>query len=147
MKLLPFYLEEPAAKFQGAVMLSENVDYFSAEESELLSGYMESCVVIEAWLSNVDDVLTKKFTIPAKTWSDGVYAWDSSHIHYLKNYRARLPDEFVEHVHRQLDAGFDPKNLVKASLHAEYQKTLQKIVGGDTSFYAKYAETGACKDL
>jgi hypothetical protein len=146
MKLLPFYLEEPAAKYRCAVRLSESIEYFSVEEAALLSGYMESCIVIESWISNVDDVLTKKFMIPAKTWSDGVYAWDSSHIYYLKSYRARLPNEFVEHVRRQIETGFDPKkNLVKAKLHAEYQNTLQKIVDGNDSLYANYAEVSCPK--
>lgn len=131
-------MEESAAKFQGSLWLGECLDYFNAEEAALLSGYMESCMVIEAWLSNIEDVMTKKFTIPAKTWSDGLYAWDSSHIHYLKNYRARLPNEFVEHVRKQIESGFDSKSLVKASLHAEYQRVLRKIVDGDESFYAKY---------
>ena len=99
---------------------------------------MESCVVIDEWLSNIRDPISGRLDIPSKTWCDGQYVWNSSHIHYVKKYRVRLPDEFVEHVKSRVKMKFDAKSLSKAELHAEFEEILSKLAAGDESFYATY---------
>ncbi|WP_020408549.1 hypothetical protein [Hahella ganghwensis] len=89
MKALPYFKEEKGTKFSGAIILLQNKDALSEEDSVLISDYMQSCIVVDEWLSNIKDVATKKPVIPTKTYSDGV--WDASHIHYVRQYRARLP--------------------------------------------------------
>lgn len=138
MKLLPLFKEETTAGYSRAISLVGNTGYFSAEDAERISGYMESCVVIESWLSNIRDVVSKEYCIPAKTWSDGAFAWDSSHIHYLKIYRARLPDEFVNHVRLQISLGPKAKEE-KEILHSRYQDTIRKLMDGNEDFFAGYA--------
>ncbi|MES9906172.1 MAG: hypothetical protein ABW168_26270 [Sedimenticola sp.] len=134
MKLLPYYLEDEGAKFSGAISLAQNSEVLSDDEALLISNYMSSCVVIDEWLSNVKDALTNKLEVPSKTWSDGVYVWDSLHIHYVKKYRARLPLEFVGHVKKQVAAGFDPKMLNIDDLSSEFEEILKKVQG-DESYY------------
>jgi hypothetical protein len=134
MKLLPYYLEDEGAKFSGAISLAQNTEVLSEDEALLISDYMSSCVVIDEWLSNVKDALTNKLEVPSKTWCDGVYVWDSLHIHYVKKYRARLPLEFVVHVKKQIDAGFDPQKLNKDDLRNKFEEILEKVQG-DESYY------------
>ncbi len=135
MKILPYYKEEDGAKFSKAISLLENIEAVSKENSITISEYMSSCIVIDDWLSNIKDVLTNKFVIPSKSFSDGVYVWDASHIHYLRNYRARLPKEFISHVKKQIKNGFDPRLLNKAVLSTEFEEMLENMANGDESYY------------
>ena len=138
MKILPHYKEDEGAKCSGSIQLTQNMGVLSEEDAETISNYMASCAVIDEWLSNIRDPISNRFSIPSKTWSDGVYAWDSSHIHYVKNYRARLPSEFVDHVRRRVEKGFDVRTLNKDVLRAELEQILLKLVNGDESHYAAY---------
>ncbi len=135
MKLLPRYLEENGTKFPGSISLAENLNVLNKREALLVAGYMSSCVVIDEWLSNIKDALTNEHVIPSKTWSDGKYAWHSSHIHYVKQYRARLPLEFLAHVQKQIDTKFDAKELNKSHLYSEFEEVLNKVLQGDESYY------------
>ncbi len=139
MRVLPHYKEDEGAKCSSSISLAQNLDFLSQEDAQIISAYMESCVVIDEWLSNIKDPISGRLEIPSRTWSDGGYVWDSSHIHYVKRYRVRLPDEFVEHVKNRVKMKFDAKILNKAELHAEFEGILGKLVAGDESFYAKYA--------
>ncbi len=135
MKILPYYLEDEGAKFSGSISLAENLNILNKKEALLVANYMSSCVVIDEWLSNVKDVLTNELVIPSKTWSDGEYVWDSSHIYYVQQYRARLPSAFLAHVQKQIDAKFDTKGLNKSHLYSEFEEVLEKILQGDESYY------------
>lgn len=136
MKILPYYIEDEGAKFSGAISLAQNTGVLSEEEALLISNYMSSCIVIDEWLSNVKDALTNKLEVPAKTWCDGTYIWDSLHIHYVKKYHVRLPIDFVTHVKKQIDLGFDPSQLNKDKLSAQFETMLNKMTKeGDDSYY------------
>jgi len=135
MKLLPYYQEQEGAKYSGAVKLSQNREYLNEKDAQLMVEYMSDGVVIDEWLSNVRDVLTNKPVIPSKTYSDGVYVWDASHIHYVKAYRARLPRDFVTHVKKQIASGIAPTWLNKLELSEQFQAILQKLAAGDESYY------------
>lgn len=135
MKSLPYYKEEGGAEFSGAISLIQNIDVLTPDEALMIANYMCSCIVIDEWLSNIKDVLSNKLVIPSQTWSDGFYVWDASHIHYVREYHARLPVEFVAHVKRQLECRFDPHILNKEDLKSEFNKILKKLVGGDESIY------------
>ncbi len=135
MKILPYYIEDSGAKFSGAISLMENVESISEEDALLVANYMNSCIVIDEWLSNTVDLISNKLVIPSKTWSDGFYVWDTSHIHYVKEYRARLPSAFLEHVKKQILLGVDMKKLNKDIICVEFEKMLQKIADGDESVY------------
>lgn len=138
MKVLPYYKEDEGAKCPSSISLVENLNYFSPDDAETIAAYMESCVIINEWLSNIKDPVSGRLEIPSKTWSDGQFAWDSSHIHYVKRYRVRLPDAFVEHVNNQLSQKFDTKTLNKAELREKFEQTLSRIIAGDDSPYATY---------
>jgi hypothetical protein len=135
MKLLPYYLEDEGAKFSGAISLAQNTEMLSEEDAHLISGYMNSCIVIDEWLSNVKDALTNKLNVPSKTWCDGTYVWDSLHIHYVEKYRVRLPLEFIAHVKKSIAAGFDPNILNKNDLSSKFEDILEKVAEGDESYY------------
>lgn len=135
MKVLPYYSEDCGAKFAGAISLNKNIEAISEPDANLISTYINSSIVIDEWLSNTKDIMTNKLTIPTKAWSDGVYVWDSSHSHYVKEYRARLPDAFIAHVKHQISSGFNAQSLNKAHLYAEFEKILKKLAAGDESFY------------
>jgi hypothetical protein len=135
MKFIPRYLEEKKAKFSGAISLKLNMNALDENEAKIISDYMESCIVIDQWLSNIHDVITNRFVIPNTTWSDGVYIWHSSHIHYVRTYRARLPIDFVVHVKKQLAIGFSKEKLSSEELHAEYEGLLDKLMAGDESMF------------
>ncbi|MBC3911561.1 hypothetical protein [Undibacterium umbellatum] len=138
MKILPRYIEDEGGKCTSSISLVDNLDVLSVEDAHAIANYMESCTVIDEWLSNIRDPITKQFSIPSKTWSDGVYVWDSSHIHYVKNYRVRLPGQFVDHVKYRVALGFDFKTLMKDALRAEFELILDKLLNGDESFYVTY---------
>lgn len=138
MKVLPYFLEDQGLKCAGSISLLENKKVLSQDDAEIISDYMGSCVVINAWLSNIVDPITNRATIPCKLWSDGAYVWDSCHIHYVKNYCVRLPDEFVDHVKRQVAIEFDAKALSKDKLRSEFELIMQKIIDGDESYWTVY---------
>jgi hypothetical protein len=139
VKVLPYYLEDEGIKCSYSIGLKENTATMSEIDAKAVSEYMESCVVIDEWLSNIKDPISGQLSIPSKTWSDGDYVWDSSHIHYLKNYRVRLPEEFVRHVKSKLQNGFDFNIPTKEVLHAEFELILGRLAEGDESFYAKFS--------
>jgi hypothetical protein len=138
MKVLPRYKEDEGAKCSSSISLIESLNSLSPQDAKIISMYMESCAVIDEWLSNIKDPISGHLEIPSKTWSDGTYAWDSSHIHYVKNYRVRLPNVFVAHVKKQLEIGFDGAGLNKAALREEFEKILDRLIAGDESLYATY---------
>ena len=138
MKVLPRYKEDEGVKCSSSISLMESQNALSPEDAEMISNYMESCVVIDEWLSNIKDPISGRLEIPSKTWSDGWYAWDSSHIHYVKKYRARLPDVFVEHVKRQSMIGSDRSGLSRSELRGEFEKILERLIAGDESVYVAY---------
>jgi hypothetical protein len=140
VKILPHFKEDDALKCSGSISLRQNMGALSEEDAQEISRYMESCVVIDEWLSNIRDPITDRVTVPSKTWSDGEYVWDSSHIHYVKNYRARVPSEFVDHVKRRMAMGFDVKALDRVALRAEFEPILKRVVKGDESYYASYEQ-------
>lgn len=121
MKILPYYLEEDGRKCSYSIGLKENFSKVNEADAKAISEYMESCVVIDEWLSNIKDLISGQFYIPSRTWFDGEYIWDSSHIHYLRNYRVRLPQEFVSHVKSRLQNGFDFSVFAKEKLRAEFE--------------------------
>lgn len=135
MKLLPHYLEERALKPKNAISIIENSDFLSPEEAILISKYMRSCLVIDEWLSPNQDPLDSDRWIPESTWSDGVYVWHESHIHYIEQRRVRLPKEFYNHVKARIEHGFDAATLNKSSVTREYKKISDLQVGGDESVY------------
>jgi len=143
MKILPNYEEDEGAKCSSSISLRQNVGVLRVEDAQSISGYMESCTVIDQWLSNIRDPMTNQLSIPSKTWSDGVYVWDSSHIEYVKKYRVRLPEEFVEHVKLRLQTQFNVAALVKAELRAEFELTLNRLLNGDESVHASFKKVSA----
>lgn len=139
MKILPYYREERKAKFSGAISLAENMNVLSVEDAYMISDYMQSCVVVEAWLSNSEDVVSKKPSIPSEYYSDGFYMWDASHIYYARKYHARLPVNFITHVFNQIKSGFDPNLLNEDYLKLEYNEFLEKLdEGGDCLYDGSY---------
>lgn len=138
MKLLPRFKEDEGIKCSSSISLTENLNFLTPEDAERISAYMESCVVIDEWLSSIKNPINGRLEIPSKTWSDGEYAWDSSHIHYVKNYRARLPNEFFEHVKKRLEIGFEGASLSRVALREEFEGMLDKLLAGDESVYARY---------
>jgi hypothetical protein len=138
MKILPYFEEDEGAKCSYSISLKDNLEVLSKDQAKVISTYMESCVVIDEWLSNIKDPITGQFSIPSKTWCDGKYIWDSSHIFYLKNYRARLPEEFLNHVRLRLQGEVSFEGLRKDELRIEYESILAKLASGDESFYVRY---------
>ena len=135
MKLLPYYLEDEGAKYSGSISLAENKNFLSELDAELLCEYMSSGVVIDEWLSNVKDALTGVLEVPSKTWSDGVYVWDSLHIHYVRRYRAKLPKEFIEYVRSCVRSGKRAEGLDKDKLLNDFDKVLRDLASVDESYY------------
>lgn len=58
-------------------------------------------------------------SIPFFIYSDGVYVWDTTLIHWVKKYRIQLPREFLEHFNTH--EGFIPKGL-KYSVNVQRKK-------------------------
>lgn len=139
MKVLPHFKEDEGAKSPSSISLVENLNYLSPGDARIISAYMESCVIINEWLSNIKDPISGNLEIPSKTWSDGLFVWDSSHIHYVKKYRVRLPGVFVDHVKSQLSKKFSAKALKDSELCAEFDEILRRINAGDDSFYVEYS--------
>ncbi len=73
MKILPYYIEDSGAKFSGAISLIKNIESISEEDVLLVVNYMNSCIVIDEWLSNTKDLIANNLVIPSITWSDGNY--------------------------------------------------------------------------
>ncbi len=49
------------------------------------------------------DLITGE-TLPSTNYfmGDGVYSWTSTLIYYVKRYNLKLPDDFIEHVKKQI---------------------------------------------
>lgn len=50
--------------------------------------------------------------------TDGIYCWPEGLVHYLETHAVRLPQEFVEHVKRNLPAKFPDKSDIDILLLA-----------------------------
>ena len=135
MRFLPYYLEDNGVKFDGSISLLDNLNILSEKDAILILCYMSDCIVIDEWLSNIKNPINNKFEIPSKTWSDGVYVWDSIHIFYVKKYRARLPLNFVKHVKDQIKNKFDSGSLKHKEVVSEFEKNVNSIAKGDYSFF------------
>lgn len=135
MKLLPHYLEERALKPNSAISIVDNSNVLPLEESIAISKYMRSCLVIDEWLSPNQDPLDKSKWIPESTWSDGKYVWHEAHIHFIEQYRVRVPQDFYVHVKQQIEQGFDAATLDKSALQEEYKKISGLQVKRDESVY------------
>ncbi|TQV74917.1 hypothetical protein FLL45_08125 [Aliikangiella marina] len=135
MKMLPPYLEENNPIFENSISLSENINVLAENEAIEIANYMESCLVIDSWLSNIADVLTKEHSIQSKVWSDGEYFWNSSHIHYIKMYRARIPEDFRVHVKKRIEDRFDFESLDKENLITSFHHLLSKVAEGQQSVF------------
>lgn len=133
MKMLPFYKEDHGAQCSASISLRQNMNVLTAEDARMIFAYMESCAVVMQFLSNLRDPITGRFSIPANTWSDGAYIWASNHSHYVKDYRVRLPEDFVDHVRKRVETGFDVKTLNKDTLRPEVESILEKLIHKDES--------------
>lgn len=135
MKVLPYYLEDPGFNCSGSISLVQNANVLSKKDATLIANYMSSGIVVDAWLSCIPDPLNRHHAFPSETRSDGTYMWDGSHIYYVREYKARLPLDFIAHVTKQIATHFDPKSLDKEFLISEYNAIFEKLVKGDESFY------------
>ncbi|SHO57666.1 hypothetical protein [Vibrio quintilis] len=135
MKVLPYYKEETKRQCSAAISLVDNINVLSKKESAIVTNYMSSCLIIDQWLSNGMDILTREYVIPTQLWSDGIYVWNESHIYYVRKYRAKLPSAFISHIYEQVDIGYDPKGLNIGNLITKYENISKKISEGDESFY------------
>jgi hypothetical protein len=133
MKILPNYKEGHLAQCSASISLQQNMNALTPEDAKIIFDYMESCVVIMQFLSNVQDPISGRFSIPSRTWSDGVYIWESNHSHYVRDYRVRLPKDFVDHVKKRVATGFDVKSLNRDALRPEVESTLEKLLRKDES--------------
>ncbi len=97
-------LDEPSIEdnmYVLSVPLAEEVvRYLEDEKYKLLD-----------FVSPTTDPYNESDWIGLATYSDGVYAWDSITVHWVRKYRVRLPDEFLKHVEAVKDRPFDSSLL------------------------------------
>ncbi len=75
----------------------------SIRDKKMIVSYLREGATIGAYAGIAKDVITGK-AIPGE-WtlkSDGVYKWSTDTIFYVENYNLKLPDDFIEHVLKQL---------------------------------------------
>jgi len=136
MKILPNYIEKKGLKPDAAISLKKNMNILSEEEAQVIADYMVSCLVIDEWLSPNQDPIDGSKWIPTRTWSDGIYFWKEDHIHFVREYRARLPRAFIEHVKLQIYSEFDASLLDKNALYRAYTEALEsKMENNNDDFY------------
>lgn len=73
-------------------------------EKEKIIAYMRNCKIEAVSPAIVTDLIDKKSKIPELyTMTDGKYAWRSDVIYYVEKYDMELPEEFIQHVLKQIN--------------------------------------------
>lgn len=91
-------------KYSHLDSINEYKGKLSPCESSIITNYMLNCTVIRQWLSSRPSPFEKNEYILSQDWTDGVYYWDELIIHCINKYNIRLPTNFKEHVHQQINS-------------------------------------------
>ena len=102
MKLVPPFKEQLSADYKSDFRnLSDNMNAISDSDVDIIVNYLNSCVMVDEWLSAIPDPINKSVKIPNRSWTDGTYYWDEMLIHFVRHYKARLPRDFIAHIKRE----------------------------------------------
>lgn len=100
IKRLPnlYFIENGVEKPFWAEHIERHINKLTLSEAAEISKYMESAPLIVAWMGSIEDPFDSTKNVGTGEYSDGVYAWEDLDIHYVKNYKVRMPKEFMEHI-------------------------------------------------
>mgnify|MGYP001046517198 CR=1 FL=1 len=73
------------------------------KEKKKVIEYMKKCKVIGVAPAIVRDVINPENRIPELLlMTDGIYEWRSDIIYYVEKYDMELPEEFIQHILKQV---------------------------------------------
>ena len=99
LKRFGFFRELPHGESEGP-SLRALVREGPSENEEAVIQYLESGVAFVACAGPVEDVLDPEAGLigPPHVLTDGVWAWPTDLIHYVRKYHVPVPDAFRHHM-------------------------------------------------
>lgn len=118
MKYIGFIKEHD--NIEESVSFEEMTGEFGYDKEILkkVTEYLESGVMLIAWMHYELDFMTKKPICPAIYYSDGVWIWPNYYSHYLNNYSITINKEFVN---------FLIKNNFKKNISRDFIKSSEEL--------------------
>ena len=80
--------------------LDENKYVLSEKLAEEIAQYLESGLILLEFVSPTTDPYNEQDEIRFAILTDGVYLWDWIIINWIRKYRVRLPDDFLNYFER-----------------------------------------------
>lgn len=73
----------------------DNMNVLSEKDSAFIHEYMSQGLVLVEFVSPTLDPISEKFDTSNIVLTDGNYVWDGILMKWIKNYKVRLPQEFL----------------------------------------------------
>lgn len=112
---------------RDAERVGENLFATDPQTSKRICEYMKNAKVLIEFISPTPDPYNPEVLVRNVIYSDGYYVWDGIVLHWVENYRVRLPNEFLEHV--ELRCGQDIADIDEDALLEEVKHAVPVFVG------------------
>lgn len=78
--------------------IEDNLNILTDEQRDRLLKYLDSGHLLLNFVSPTTDPYDQKTSLPLEIYTDGIYVWDTIIMHWVRCYKVRLPDDFLNHV-------------------------------------------------
>ena len=78
--------------------IENNLNILTDEQRDRVLKYLNSGHLLLNFVSPTTDPYDQETSLPLGIYTDGIYVWDTIIIHWVKCYKVRLPDDFLNHV-------------------------------------------------
>ncbi|MEB3046829.1 hypothetical protein [Rhizobium mulingense] len=97
-KRLILYRERQYSEFVPiAQSIKDNTNVIPASLAKEVQTYLSRGLVLIEFISPTPDPYCPTDLVRNVVFSDGVYFWDGILLHWVENYRVRMPEEFMAH--------------------------------------------------
>ncbi len=79
--------------------IESNKNFLDEDLTIEVLNYLKSGLELVVFVSPWNDPYDKNTSYPYGIYTDGLYIWDSTIIHWVEKYQIRLPKEFISHIH------------------------------------------------
>ena len=78
--------------------IENNLDILTDKQKDRVLKYLNSGHLLLNFVSPTTDPYDQKTSLSLGIYTDGVYVWDTIIMHWVKCYKVRLPDDFLNHI-------------------------------------------------
>ena len=78
--------------------IENNLNILNDEQRDRVLEYLDSGHLLLSFVSPTTDPYDQKTSLPLEIYTDGIYVWDTIIMHWVRCYKVRLPDDFLNHI-------------------------------------------------